>query len=210
MTARTDRSYAALLRLPSLGRVISSMILSRIAQSMVGVAMVLFTLREYGSPALAGAVTVAYVLPGLVVSPIAGALLDRHGRIRLVILDYCIAAAALALIGGLALGDALPPWLLIAIAAVASLTSILSTTGLRSLFPILVPKQLWERVNAVEFERLRLRDHPRTAHRRGSRGLRRRADHPLRHRRPAAARHDPALRGPRSGGRNDERWPPPR
>ena len=150
MTARTDRSYAALLRLPSLGRVIASMIVSRIAQSMVGVAMVLFTLREYGSPALAGVVTLAYVLPGLLVSPIAGALLDRHGRIRLVIIDYCVAAAALALIGGLALGDALPPWLLIVIAAVASLTSILSTTGLRSLFPILVPKHLWERVNAID------------------------------------------------------------
>ena len=86
--ARQDRSYRALLRVPTLGRVLVSMILARIAQSMVGVAMVLFTLREYGSPALAGAVTLAYVLPGLVVSPIAGALLDRHGRVRLIILDY--------------------------------------------------------------------------------------------------------------------------
>ena len=150
MTTRTDRSYAALLRLPSLGRVLASMIVSRIAQSMVGVAIVLFTLREYGSPPLAGIVTLAYVLPGLLVSPIAGALLDRHGRIRLVILDYCVAAVALGLIGVLSLAGALPPALLVGIAAVASLTSILSVTGLRSLFPILVPKPLWERVNAVD------------------------------------------------------------
>ena len=51
---------------------------------MVAIAIVLFTLTEYGSPTLAGIVTFASILPGLVVAPIAGALLDRHGRMRLV------------------------------------------------------------------------------------------------------------------------------
>ena len=124
--------------------------LSRIAQSMVGVALVLFTLAEYHSPALTGIVTFVSVFPGLVVAPIAGALLDRHGRTRLVILDYAVALAALALIGGLSLAHALPVPLLLAITLVSSLTAILSTTGLRSLFPILVPERLWERVNAVD------------------------------------------------------------
>ena len=36
---------------------------------------------------------VASVLPGPPVAPIAGALLDRHGRTRLVILDYAVALA---------------------------------------------------------------------------------------------------------------------
>ncbi len=124
--------------------------LSRIAQSMVGVALVLFTLAEYHSPALTGIVTFVSVFPGLVVAPIAGALLDRHGRTRLVILDYAVALAALALIGGLSLAHALPVPLLLAITLVSSLTAILSTTGLRSLFPILVPERLWERVNAID------------------------------------------------------------
>src|SRR4030095_7165860 len=86
----------------------------------------------------------------LLVSPIAGALLDRHGRTRLVILDYLIALTALILIGALALRGFLPVWLLIVIAGVASLTAPLSNTGLRSLFPILIPTHLWERVNAVD------------------------------------------------------------
>ncbi len=124
--------------------------LSRIAQSMVGVALVLFTLAEYDSPALTGIVTFASVFPGLVVAPIAGALLDRHGRTRLVILDYAVALLALVLMGALALAHALPVPLLLAIAVVSSLTSILSHTGLRSLFPLLVPERLWERVNAVD------------------------------------------------------------
>ena len=124
--------------------------LARIAQSMVGVALVLFTLDEYGSPALTGIVTAASVLPGLLIAPIAGALLDRHGRTRLVILDYAVALLAMALIGGLALADALPVPVLLAITVVSSLTAILSQTGLRSLFPLLVPERLWERVNAID------------------------------------------------------------
>ncbi|HET7703774.1 MAG TPA: MFS transporter [Candidatus Limnocylindrales bacterium] len=147
---RTERSYRALLGVPGLGRILVSMQLSRIAQSMVGVALVLFTLDEYDSPALTGIVTFAAVFPGLLVAPVAGALLDRHGRTRLVILDYAVALVALVLIGGLALVDALPVPILLAITVVSSLTAILSHTGLRSLFPLLVPERLWERVNAVD------------------------------------------------------------
>jgi MFS family permease len=150
VTETTDRSYRALLRVPTLGRVLASMQVARVAQSMVGIAIVLFVLDRYDSPAFAGIVTFASVFPGLLVSPIAGALLDRHGRIRLVLLDYVVAMLAMALIGALALADALPGPLLLVIAIVSSLTSILSHVGLRSLFPILVPEPLWERVNAVD------------------------------------------------------------
>jgi predicted MFS family arabinose efflux permease len=145
-----DRSYRALLRVPTLGRVLVSMQIARTAQSMLSIALVLFTLATYGSPGLAGIVTFASIFPGLVVSPIAGALLDRHGRVRLVVLDYVVALVALVLIGTLALGGLLPAWLLVAIALVSSITGIFSHTGLRSLFPILVPRPLWERVNAVD------------------------------------------------------------
>ena len=150
MTDPPDRSYRALLRVPRLGRVLVSMQIARVAQSMVSIAIVLFTLDRYGSAAFAGLVTFAGVFPGLLISPIAGALLDRHGRIRLVLLDYVVALLAMALIGALALLEALPGPLLVLIALVSSLTSILSHVGLRSLFPIMVPEHLWERVNAVD------------------------------------------------------------
>jgi MFS family permease len=146
----SETSYRALLEVPWLPRILAAMIIARIAQSMVSIAIVLFTLIEYRSPALTGLVTLAATLPGILVSPIAGALLDRHGRMRLVRLDYVVALVALALIAILALLDALPAWLLVLITAVSSLTAILSQTGLRSLFPIIVPEHLWERVNAVD------------------------------------------------------------
>ena len=59
-----DRSYRALLRVPTLGRVLISMQIARVAQSMVSVAIVLFSLDRYGSPAFAGLVTFMSVFPG--------------------------------------------------------------------------------------------------------------------------------------------------
>jgi len=143
-------SYRALFAIPTLTRILLGMTLSRIGGSMLGVAMVLFTLQEFHSPALAGLVTFASVAPGLFVSPIVGALLDRHGRARLIILDQLVGASALALIAILALTDALTPTVLVLVTGVAGLTAPLSSVGLRSLFPLIVPKRLWERVNALD------------------------------------------------------------
>ncbi len=143
-------SYRALLAVPSLARVLLGMQIARIAQSMVAIVVILFALQRYNSPQLAGAVAFASIAPGIIVSPIAGALLDRHGRVRLIILDFLVAATSLLLVAGLSLAGQLPWGLLIAIVTVASLTGPLSSSGLRSLFPLMVPEPLWERVNALD------------------------------------------------------------
>jgi MFS family permease len=150
MKAEQDRSYRALLKLPSVGRLLFGMQIARIGQSMMSVGIVLFVLTTYRSPRTAGLATFFNIFPGLVVSPLAGALLDRHGRIRLVVLDYLVALVALVLMGALALVSYLPGWLLIVIAAVASLTNPLSNAGVRGLFPLIIPMHLWERVNAMD------------------------------------------------------------
>ena len=143
-------SYRALLDVPSLWRVLLAMQIARIAQSMVSIVMILFALQRYNSPQLAGLVAFASIAPGMLISPIAGALLDRHGRVRLIILDYAVATTTMLLVASLSLASALPAALLVAIAAISSLTGPLSNSGLRSLFPLMVPKHLWERVNAVD------------------------------------------------------------
>ena len=145
-----ETSYRALFRIPAMGRILLGMALSRIAGSMVGVAIVLFTLERFGSPGLAGLVTFASAAPGLFIGPIVGALLDRHGRTRLIVLDQLTAAACLALIATLAVTNTLTPPLLVLITAVTGLTAPLSSVGLRTLFPLIVPRHLWERVNAVD------------------------------------------------------------
>jgi MFS family permease len=149
-TLTPDRSYRALFRLPAVPRVLIGMQIARISQEMVSITMVLFALSAYRSSVIAGFATFFVIFPGLLVSPIAGTLLDRHGRTRLVVIDYLVAMASLFLIGLLAFAGILPAWLLMIIAAVTSLTAPLSATGLRSLFPLIVPAHLWERVNAMD------------------------------------------------------------
>jgi MFS family permease len=126
------------------------MLLGRIASQMVSLVLVLLVLERYGSPPLAGLATFLSLAPGLVAAPLAGTLLDRYGRRRLIVLDYLVATVALLLIAGLAIADALPAPLLLAIVAVQSLTFPLSTVGQRTLFPLVVPRQLWPRANAVD------------------------------------------------------------
>jgi MFS family permease len=117
---------------------------------MFGVALVLFVLARYHSPQLAGVAALASLLPGLLVAPIAGALLDRYGRVPLITADYVIAAITLFLIAGLAAVHALSPALLLLICGVSSLTGPLSGAGGRSLFPVVVPSLMWERANALD------------------------------------------------------------
>jgi MFS family permease len=145
-----EQSYRALFALPSIRRIVFGMALGRLASSMVSVAVILFSLTLYQSPVLTGIVTFASIFPGTVASPLAGALLDRYGRTRMVILDYLLAAASLILIAVLAAYGALPPWALVLIVGISSVAHPLSNSGLRTLFPIIVPRHLWTRVNAVD------------------------------------------------------------
>jgi predicted MFS family arabinose efflux permease len=127
-----------------------SQLLGRVAGQMLRVSLVLFVLSRYHSPQLAGAATFLLLFPGLLVAPVAGVLLDRHNRTRLIAIDYLIAAIALLSIAGLSARHALEPALLLAICGVASITGPLSWAGLRSLFPAVVPGHLWERANALD------------------------------------------------------------
>lgn len=150
LSAEIPPSYRRLFAIQGFPRLVASMLLARVAGQMVALILVLLALQQYGSAELAGLVTFMAVAPGIVASPIAGALLDRHGRTRLVVLDYFIAAGSLALIAGLAAGGALPVPLLLLIVTVSSLTQPLSNTGVRTLFPLIVPPRLWERANAID------------------------------------------------------------
>jgi MFS family permease len=112
--------------------------------------IVLFVLQRYHSPQLAGVAAFLAILPGLLLAPVAGALLDRHGRAPLVVADYLIAALAAGSIAVLSALRVLSPPMLLVIVTFASLTNPLSNAGARSLLPTLVPRPMWERANALD------------------------------------------------------------
>src|SRR5439155_14454987 len=74
----------------------------------------------------------------------------RGARVPLVVLDYSVGAGATTLLCVLSLSHRLSEPALLVIVAVASLTQPLSNAGLRSVFPLIVPRPLWDRANAVD------------------------------------------------------------
>lgn len=91
-------SYRGLLGVPGFARLAVGMLLARAAAQIWQLALVLLVLQKFGSPQLAGLAVFFATGPAIAASPFAGALLDRHGRVRLVLLDYLVAGVALSLI----------------------------------------------------------------------------------------------------------------
>lgn len=150
MPANASTTYPDLFRIPTFPRLAGGVILARTASQMMQLALVLFVLQRFHSPTLAGITVFLAIAPGIATSPIAGALLDRHGRVRLITLDYLIGAASLLSIAGLDAAGRLGPPALLPIVAISSLTYSLSNSGARSLLPLIVPKRLWDRANALD------------------------------------------------------------
>ena len=123
--------------------------ITRLADDMFSVGVVLLVLERTGSAALAGATGAAVTLPSLFTGPLLGAWLDRSGRRRQVMmLDQVLAATTVLAIVALA-GNA-PDFLLPLVALLAGITWPLSFGGFTSLIPVIVPDRLLPQANALE------------------------------------------------------------
>lgn len=144
----TGLSYRDLLRVPDLPALLLATTLSRLGGQMFALTIVLYALTRFASPALAGWLTFAAVAPGLAISPLAGALLDRIGPVRAIGVDM---AASAGLVGAMIIADRFDgATALLALVSVFSLTGPLGLAGVRTLLPRLVPVQALDRVNALD------------------------------------------------------------
>ncbi len=149
-TANRQATYGALLHVAGFIPLTLSSLFGRMATQMFSVLIVLFVLGTGHSSALSGVVILVSQIPGILISPIAGALLERSGKVGLMSLDYFVAALSMALISVLSLLHHLGTTSLLVIVAISSLTQPLSRVGGRTLYPILVPRDLWDRSNALD------------------------------------------------------------
>lgn len=117
---------------------------------MQSLAFLLLAITSFHSPAKAGVIAMLSILPGLILSPLAGNALDRLRTSRCVIADYWFTAALLTAMAVLAARHVLGFPTLGILAAVSSLTTPLSQGGTRALVPALVPRPLWNRANALD------------------------------------------------------------
>jgi predicted MFS family arabinose efflux permease len=143
-------SYHQVLRLPGVANLLLAACWSRLAGGMFSLAIILYTLGRFDSPALAGWVSFMSMAPGMLVSPLAGALLDRMGAARAITIDLMVGAAVLTGLVLVHAADALTPPLLLALVAFYSLTRPLGSAGIRTLIPRLVPAHARDRANALD------------------------------------------------------------
>ena len=147
---KQQSSYRALIRTPGLMPLICAATLSRLAGRMFILTLVLFVLARFSSPALAGWLTFAAIVPGLLVSPVAGVLLDRVGPTIAVRIDMIASATfigAISIVGWL---DWATPPVLLFLVILFSLAGPLGAAGTRTLLPRLVPSHALDRANALD------------------------------------------------------------
>ncbi|MDQ6880258.1 MAG: MFS transporter [Candidatus Dormibacteraeota bacterium] len=143
-------SYRALFAIPGVRSLAVTMQLARLGGAMWNLTLILFVLQQFRSPVLAGLTTFVAWVPGLLVSPLGGALIDRFGRVRLIAFDMGVAVLTVLAILALSGPGRLTPSGLLLLVGISSITGTLSRTGTRSLIPMVVPRSLWERGNALD------------------------------------------------------------
>ena len=150
MNSSRALTYWQLLRVVDMRALLLATCLARLAGRMFMLAIVLYALSHAGSPVLAGWLAFAAVAPGLAISPVAGALIDRVGSVWAITVDM---AASAGCVTALIIVDRLD-WanapVLLTLTGLFSLTSPLSMAGIRALLPRLVPVEAWDRANALD------------------------------------------------------------
>ena len=125
--------------------------LSRLAARMFSAfAIVLYALDRFHSPVLAGWVAFAAMAPGMAISPLAGALLDRIGAARAILADMATCTVLVLALASAGWAGAISPPLLLALVGIYLLTNPLSAAGIRTLIPVLVQAPALDRANALD------------------------------------------------------------
>ncbi len=143
-------TYRRLLRLDGMPELVLAACLSRLASRMFGLVIILYILQRFDSPVLAGWAVFTGMMPGLVISPLAGSLLDRMGAAKAIVIDMAMSAGLLLALAVADMAGAVTAPLLLAFVAVFSLTSPLGTAGIRVLIPRLVPREALDHANALD------------------------------------------------------------
>jgi MFS family permease len=124
--------------------------LARLADEMVGVAVVLFVLARTDSGVLAGAAVAGYTLPAVLTGPLLGAWLAGAGRrapLALAANELVLAAVAVGLV--LTVGHAPAP-LVVLLTVLAGVSLPLTSAGYSSLLPAIVGRAGLAKANTVD------------------------------------------------------------
>ena len=144
------RRYLRLLRRRDYALLWTGATISAFGDGMSFVALVWLVLEQTGDPRTVGVVAAAYTAPVIVGGLVAGLLLDRYDRRRLLALDNVVRGVAVASVPLAAAAGTLTTAHLIVVAAIYGLLFMVSVAGIPSLLPTYVPETELTTANAME------------------------------------------------------------
>jgi MFS family permease len=142
--------YVRLLRRRDYALLWSGATISALGDGMSFVALVWLVLEETGDPQMVGVLAAAYTAPIIIGGLVAGLLLDRYDRRRLLALDSLVRAVAIASVPVAAAMGSLTTVHIIAVAAIYAFMVMISVAGIPSMIPSLVPGDELTTANAME------------------------------------------------------------
>jgi len=124
-------------------------ILSVLASSATSFALTIWAYQTYGSATALGVVSTAFLIPYLVLSPIAGVLVDRHSRkLMMMVSDFVAILATVGILVMHSLGG-LQMWHLYAAAAIAGLGNTFQWPAYSAAITTMLPKEQYNRANGM-------------------------------------------------------------
>jgi len=122
--------------------------------SVVGTTLTAFGLQiwvytETGSVTALAIASLFFAVPSTVISPFAGALVDRWDRRRVMLAADTVAGAATMVIAGLFIADSLEIWHVYALVGVGAIGNAFQAPAWLASIPLLVPKRQLGRANGL-------------------------------------------------------------
>ena len=124
-------------------------LVSLLGSGLTGFALGVWVYRETGSVTRFALIYLVTTLPGIVVSPLAGALVDRFDRRRTLILGDAGAAAVTLVLALLLAAGRLEIWQIVLLLGLASCFSALQVPALAAATPLLVGRDRLDRANGL-------------------------------------------------------------
>ena len=124
-------------------------LVSTMGDAVYSIALGFWVLATTGSTALMGMLMAASTLPGVLVSPFAGVLIDRCNKKRMFILMDAIRGISTVLLAAAAYRGQIAIWMVFVVGILLSICGAVFGPGIQSTVPDLVPKSKIANANSV-------------------------------------------------------------